>query len=178
VQSSSIDLIKTKSSLTDDLIKWALTFGRLLIILVEIIAFSAFIYRFSLDRKLIDLNDKIKQDQAIVVSIKDREATYRNLQERIAKTQEISTKGKVYENILADIVKTTPPELSYNSLTVEDGRFGAEIGVTSISALTEYINSLKANPQISSVSITGIDNNSQTNSVTVRINARIKGAVK
>jgi len=178
MQSSSIDLIKNKSNLTDELIKWALTFGRLLIILVEIVAFSAFIYRFSLDRKIIDLNDKIKQSQAIIASTKTREDTYRSLQERIATIEMVSTTGNVSEKILNDIINITPPEISYRSLLIEDEKIDMEIDVISVSALTSFMQSLKDYPQISSVTIVGIDNESSSNSIIVKINIRLKEVTK
>lgn len=178
MQSSSIDLVKNKSNLTDELIKWALTFGRLLIILVEIVAFSAFIYRFSLDRKIIDLNDKIKQSQAIIASTKTREDTYRSLQERIATIEMISTTGNINEKILNDIVNITPPEISYRSLLIDDGKIDMDLNVISVSALTSFMQSLKDYPQVSSVAIIGIDNESSSNSVIVKINVRLKGIAK
>ena len=77
--SASINLLKGRVNLLDEIVKWSLTIGRLLIITVELVAFTAFIVRFSLDRTLIDLHDKIRQEQAIVASLKDTEAKYRNL---------------------------------------------------------------------------------------------------
>jgi Tfp pilus assembly protein PilN len=178
MQSSSIDLVKNKSNLTDELIKWALTFGRLLIILVEIVAFGAFVYRFTLDRQLIDLNDKIEQSQAIIASSKERENTYRNLQERLAMIEEISTKGNINQKILSDILAITPPEITYNTLSIDNGRIEMDINVSAVSALSTFIKSLKEYPQVSSVSIVGIDNSSSSSSVVVKISVVLKGGVE
>lgn len=173
--SGSIDLVKKKSSLTDELVRWSLSFGRLLIILVEIVAFSAFIYRFSLDRQLVDLNDKIKQERAILTATKERETIYRSLQERIATVKRSSTTGNLNNKLLNDIVSFTPPEITYNTFSASDGKLNLEINVTSIPALTEFVKSLQSYPQIISVAITGIDNSSGDNSVKVTINAKLKG---
>src|SRR3972149_11726382 len=91
--SASINLIKSKVNIFDEILKWALTVGRLLVILTELTAFSAFIYRFTLDRTLIDLHEKINQEQAIVASLKDREAIYRNLQGIITDAATITKSG-------------------------------------------------------------------------------------
>lgn len=172
--SSSIDLIKGKQSLSDEIIKWALSFGRLLIILVEIVAFSAFIYRFSLDRKLVDYNDKIRNEQAIIVATKDREAVYRSLHERIATVKRVTTTGNIYEKMLNDIVASTPPEVTYNTFFVENGKLNLEINVTSITSMTEFVKFLQSYPQIDSVSVTGINNISGENAVKVSLVARLK----
>ena len=93
MKSPSINLAKRKTNIVDDLTKWALTFGRLLVIIVEIIAFSAFIYRFYLDRLINDLNDEIEGKQAIVASLNTQEELYRNTQARIALAKELTKKS-------------------------------------------------------------------------------------
>ena len=70
--------------MANQIVNWALTIGRVLIIIVEIIALSAFIYRFILDNELRDINSKIKQEQEILSTQAQKEATYRNLQDRLS----------------------------------------------------------------------------------------------
>jgi Tfp pilus assembly protein PilN len=169
-----IDLIKNKSNLMDDLLKWALSFGRLLVIVVEIVAFSAFIWRFSLDRQLIDLNDKIKQEQAIIEAMKPREKEYRNLQQRLATINQIDTKGNKSYQILQDIISFTPAEITYNSISIENDEVKIDLNIQSISSLTVFINALKEYPSVLSVNISSIQNRSQTNSVNVIIDVKLK----
>jgi len=175
---SSIDLAKGKSTLTDDLVRWALGFGRVLIIIVEIVAFSAFIYRFVLDRQLVDLNDKIKGEQAIVASLKDREAEYRNLQERIAKVKNITTTGNSKLKLVNDIIAFTPEQITYGNILAEDNKLQLTINVSSVPELTTYINYLQKYDQIESVTITGIDNSSGVSFVKVDLEAKLKGGSK
>lgn len=172
---SSIDLAKRKSNLSDDIVKWALSFGRLLIIVVEIVAFSAFIYRFTLDRQLVDLNDKIKAEQAIVESLKEREQEYRNLQQRITTVKIIDTTGNSKLNIFNDIIEFTPEEIKYNSFKTDKDQLFISVNISSIPSLTEYINSLKEYDKIASVTITGIDNSSGANTVNVEFVIKLKG---
>lgn len=173
--SSSIDLAKSKSSLSDEILRWALGFGRLLIIIVEIVAFSAFIYRFVLDRQLVDLNDEIKAKQAIVKSQKEREIEYRNLQERLATVKTITHVGNTKTTLFNDLISTTPPEITYENFTVENDELKVTINISSIPALTKYINNLQEYKQIESVTVTGIDNSSGTNTVSVSLIAKLKG---
>ena len=53
-------------------LNWALTIGRLLIILVETLALGTFLYRFSLDMQIVDLKDKIKVQRAFVTAYKSQ----------------------------------------------------------------------------------------------------------
>jgi len=80
-----INLVKGKhKSFFDRFLAWALSAGRVIIIVTEIIALSAFLYRFSLDREIIDLRDNTKQEQKILELFKEQEKTFRNLQERLS----------------------------------------------------------------------------------------------
>ncbi len=176
--SSHIDLVKGKSTLMDEFLKWALSFGRFLIIVVEIVAFSAFIYRFVLDRQIIDLNDKIKREQAIIEASRSQEETYRSLQERIATIKNASTTGNVSPQILKEIVEKTPPDILYNAFSIGDGKFEMELSVSSFSSLTEFLKIIREHPQISSATITGIDNSSGGNTVIVIISTKLKEPVQ
>ncbi len=172
--SASINLIKSRVNILDELLKWALTVGRLLVIITELIAFSTFIYRFSLDRKLIDLHTKIKQEQAIVGNLKDREALYRNLQERISVISTITEKGNKSVKILNDVTKLTPTEITFNSFVIENNQISIDSSVQSISSLSKFIALLRDYPQASSVTINKIDNQSLTSAINVLITVKLK----
>jgi Tfp pilus assembly protein PilN len=169
--SASINLLKGRINLLDEIIKWASNVGRLLIIIVEFIAFSAFILRFSLDRTLIDLSDKIKQEQAIVASLKDREASYRNLQERLLVTNKITTQSSGQVKLIQDIFGLTPPEIKYNNFGISGNKITMQLRVRSVSALTAYIDSLRAYKGISSASIDSIGSKTSDGSLTVGVSA-------
>ncbi len=157
--SASINLVKKKANILDEILKWSLSVGRLLIILTEIVAFTTFIYRFSLDRTLIDLHTKIKGEQAIVESIKSREATYRNLQERIFSISEISKTGNKNVEILKDIVGKTPTGITFSSFSINENKLIISANISSISSLGTFVSFLKDLPFVSSVTITALNNN-------------------
>lgn len=172
--SASINLIKTKVNILDEILKWALTVGRLLIIITELVAFTTFIYRFSLDRKLIDLHEKINQEQAIVGSLKDREELYRNLQEKIGAIKTITTFGDRNVKILNDVAKLTPSGISFNSFDIANNKIEIDSSVQSTSSLSNFVSLLRKYPEVSSVSITRIDNQSQISGINVIILVKLK----
>ncbi|MDE2025485.1 MAG: hypothetical protein KGJ07_03255, partial [Patescibacteria group bacterium] len=78
---TTINLVRgRRPRVLDQFVGWALTIGRVVVILTELIALGAFLYRFGLDRQLVDLHDKIAQEQSIVDLLKQNENSYRNLQ--------------------------------------------------------------------------------------------------
>ncbi len=172
--SPSINLLKKQTSLIDRFVNWALTVGRLLVILTEIVALSAFIYRFSLDRQLIDLHSKITQEQAIVNYLKDNEQTYRNLQDRLAAAANYSTLGINRFKIFSDIVGFTPKGMSFNNLSLYENRIRIDANVDSVSSLSIFVNSLKNYSAIDTVSIDKIENKPSSAVITISITALLK----
>src|ERR1035437_3944945 len=120
--SASINLLENKSKTLDLIVSWALTIGRALVIIVEIVALGAFLYRFSLDNKLQDLRTKIKQEQAIVQYQKDSESKYRNLQDRLTLISSVSKETAQNLKIFKDIVALAPAGFTFQTLNIANGK--------------------------------------------------------
>jgi len=87
----TINLAKKKGTPSLDVfLSWAITGGRFIVILTETIALAAFLYRFSLDRQIVDLHDQISQKQKIVAAFATDEVLYRNLQDRLNQTETLT----------------------------------------------------------------------------------------
>ena len=154
----SINLVKNKQiPLFDKFMDWALTVGRLIIILTEIVAVAAFIYRFSLDERLIDLHSSIKQKQTLVSLLKADEDKYRNLQDRIALASTLSEKNAKTNKIVLNIIELIPGGVKINNLILNKDRITIDADTNSVLALTNFINFLKDYPDIKSVSIDNIE---------------------
>lgn len=157
--SSSINLIKNKQiPLFDKFMNWALTVGRLIVILTEIVALLAFVYRFSLDEKLIDLHSAIKQKQALVSLLKSDENKYRNLQDRIALASTLSEKNAKTNKVVLNIIALIPQGVRISNLTFNRDKITINANINSVASLTDFINILKDYPDIKSVSIDNIEN--------------------
>lgn len=168
-----INLVKKRESFTDKFLTWALSAGRIIIILTEIIALSAFLYRFILDRQLIDLHAKIKQEQAIIAFSKASEDRYRNLQDRLAVGSRFSKLGQDEVKVLKDILALLP-QTSFDNLATSDTNIKINASFSQISSLGAFVNSLKSYPSIASVSVDKIENISSSSKITVSITATLK----
>ena len=157
--SPSINLIKNKQiPLFDKFMNWALTVGRLIVILTEIVALFAFVYRFSLDEKLIDLHSAIKQKQILISLLKQDENKYRNLQDRIVLASDLMEKNTKTNKIVLDIVGLVPQGVRIDNLTFNKDKLTINANINSVSSLTDFINVLKDYPDIKAVSIDTIEN--------------------
>ncbi len=157
--SPSINLVKDKQlPFLDKFMNWALTVGRLIVILTEIVALLAFVYRFSLDEKLIDLHSAIKQKQSLISLLKQDEDKYRNLQDRIVLASSLLEKNAKTNKIVLDIVRLTPQGTKIDSLTFNKDKLTINANINSVSSLTDFINVLKDYPDIKAISIDNIEN--------------------
>jgi Tfp pilus assembly protein PilO len=155
----SINLAKNRQiPVVDKFLNWALTIGRLIIIVTEVIAVIAFVYRFSLDEKLINLHSEIKQQQNIASSLKNDEAKYRNIQDRIALASTFSAKAAASDQVITDIVKLVPNQMEITNLVLNKNRMTLDINVLSISSLDAFVESLKNYEKIKSISVDNIEN--------------------
>ena len=174
IPSTSINLVKKDVPFLDKFMVWALTIGRFLVVVTELVALSAFIYRFSLDRQLIDLHSKIKQQQAIVGYFKKNEETYRNLQDRLTLSSTFSKLGDTTLQTFKDITDFTPKDILFNNFGLYQNRISMNATAYSTTSLSTFINSLNSYKKIQSVSIDSIENKTSSGFIVVSITASLK----
>lgn len=173
----SINLLPNKGhGLTDQFLSWALTIGRLLIILTETLALSVFLYRFSIDMKIVDLNDVIKNQSAIVQQFRTVEATSRNLQERIALANQQINEESSTASIFSDVIDMGRGGITFKSVVVSDSLVKIQIQTRRGSDLNEFINKLRTYHAVESVSIDSVENKISSALIIANITAQLKGA--
>lgn len=172
----SINLVGENVSFVDRFISWALSIGRVVVILTEFIALSAFLYRFTLDRELIDLHEKIKQEQNVVLFLKDNEDTFRNLQNRIGLAEKFGTVAKGRVGILSDVVSFAPIGVTFNTIAVQEDRIRINFNTNSVSSLSEFVKKLKAYSKVGSVIVEKIENKPSSATIIVSLTGVLKNA--
>lgn len=174
--SVSINLLKKEGNQTvNQIVNWALGFGRVLIIVVELVALGAFLYRFVLDSQIQDIQTKIKQEQAYVSTQKKNEDTYRNLQDRLSVVSSINNQGKNALKIYKDVLSFAPLGMTFTNLALSDTGLKIEANISSVYPLAVFINALKKYPQIDTISIDKIENKTSSSYITVSISVTLKG---
>lgn len=173
--SISINLKKTqKENSLDKFIDWALKIGRILVIITELIALAAFLYRFTLDQQLADITTKIKQEQVILVNFKKNEDKFRNLQDRLALASNSIQKTNQRVKLYNDIIGFAPVGFTFNTISLFAGRIQMTADVSSVLPLSAFVNSLKSYDAISDVSIDNITNKITGATISVSITANLK----
>jgi len=171
----TINLLPEKGdSLVTQFLNWALTIGRLLIILTETLALGTFVYRFSLDMKIVDLHDQIKAKSAIVKNFKPYEDTYRNLQDRLALAKTFGETSAITPNVFHDIIEMGRGIVTFRTILIADNAVKIEVQAPASTNVSTFVNSLKQYPEVASVSIDKVENKTANANVTVGITAQLK----
>lgn len=105
------------TSYYEQLLSWTLTYGRYIVIIVQIVVLSVFFMRFKLDRDHTDLKEAITQKQAIVESIAGLETEVRRVQNKLSDIAQIAKKQKTIPNILYFLQDNMPASTTLSNLS-------------------------------------------------------------
>lgn len=147
-----------QTPLLERLMDWTLTIGRLIVIITEIIAVIAFLYRFSLDERLANVRSEIKDQKNIISNLKTDENKYRNLQDRLGLISAFSTKSTKSTQTISDIAGLISSKVKINGLNISADRADMNVNLLSTSYLKELVSSLEKYSGTSSISINNIEN--------------------
>lgn len=169
-----INLIgKSRESFSRNFLKWSVSVGRIIIVATELIALGALLYRFTIDRKIIDLHDQIKKAELFVKSQSAKETDYRSIQNRLdnIKLTEEATNAKI--TIMNDILKSiSQGDFSSTNLTVSQSRIGINGIAFSIFPINNFIENLKQNPNVTSISLDEVSSVSE--GIRFKLNIELK----
>lgn len=155
---------------------WSLTVGRLLIIFTETLALSVFLYRFSLDMKIVDLHDQIKQKSFIVKSFKSSEDKFRNLQSSLALAKKYDSLQDITPSITRDVIALGRGKVTFHNVLIQSDLIKIEAQARTSNALSAYVNSLKHYPGITAISIDKVENKTTETTVTIGLTAYLQTA--
>src|SRR5574342_542202 len=150
----NINLLPNKGdNMANQFLSWALNIGRLLVIITETLALAVFIYRFSIDMRLVDLHDRIENASAIVASFKTGEDTFRDLQTRLTTVSNYQDKSGETLNILRDIIGMGKGKITFKSLTLNKDSLEIQAQAPSVGLLSKFTTDLKNYPEVVSINV-------------------------
>lgn len=134
-------------------VKWATTFGRWIVIIVDLLVIGSFLSRFYFDTKLADYHDEIKQQQVIVESATDFEATFRSLQKRLALIKSLANQKFGSESKLLFLTKILPPEVVLKNLQIDEEKITFSGNSSNQEGFEKLTRNLLASPQTKSINL-------------------------
>lgn len=175
----SINLLRKKEKTAGfhTFVQWLLSYGRIIIVIVQTIALTALIYRFFLDRELESFQQKIKNNQAILADRKEEENTYRLFNERLRFIETINDSGERVKNLFTDIVATASGYMVFKNLSLSNDSINIEASTTSITLLNTFVKELREDDRIDTVSIGQIKSNASSGIITATFALTIKKGI-
>lgn len=137
-------------------LKWALTYGRYIIIITQIVVLGVFFARFRLDREHVDLKESITQKQALLTSVKEVEDEVRNIQERLAQIKKLNLSQYSTMAIVNFLSEVTPTDIAYNNIHVYEGRFIIDGNGHSLRSLSALLYQLKKSNKFTEITLDDI----------------------
>lgn len=136
---------------------WALSVGRYIVIFTELVVIISFASRFTLDRRVTDLNKEILTKQSIIESYGDLEQSVRTIQKKLDNYDQLKAKTQTTE-VFDVLTQITPLEIQYKDLTITDTsiRFSAHASTTQ--ALSLFLTNIQISPYFQNVSVQQISN--------------------
>jgi Tfp pilus assembly protein PilN len=131
------------------LLKWALTVGRHVVIFTELIVILAFLSRFKFDRDLTDINEEIKQKQAIVTNSAKFEQEFRLLQSRLVRIEQQKNIQPETDLIVDAVASLLPIDVYLSDLTVANQQITLNAVALSETGLAGLANNLKTSGKFS-----------------------------
>ncbi|MCL5432409.1 MAG: hypothetical protein M1484_04990 [Patescibacteria group bacterium] len=150
-------------------LKWALTWGKRIVIVTELIVILAFLSRFWLDTTVANNSDLISQKQAIVASEDSFETQFRTVTNRIVQAKTIEAQVSplvVYDTAQALI----PPQIAVNQFVVTNEKinFG---GQSDAAAIAQLVSNFKNSPDFSGVNVEKISKSSDDPNIIFTLSA-------
>jgi len=165
--SSNINLLsESKPTGYSSFLGWALGIGKLIVIITEVIALGAFIYRFSLDKQITDLHSEIQGLQLVTESYANSEKTFRNLQSRLSYAKTYDSNEKLTIKILFDIEALFPQGVSLQNIAFVPGSVKLTAQAHTTDQLKTLTSAFQGSNDFSSVSLDQVQNSPSNNTLT------------
>ncbi|OGC93055.1 hypothetical protein A3D85_03090 [Candidatus Amesbacteria bacterium RIFCSPHIGHO2_02_FULL_47_9] len=99
-------------------LKWALTTGRYIVILTEMVVIAAFLSRFVLDQNISDLQDNVREKRNVLEAFSSQEKTFRNTQVRLAVAKELVDSEMPILEVLSELDKSAAADVQFSSIRI------------------------------------------------------------
>ena len=141
-------------------LKWTLSYGRYIIISVEMLVFCVFFSRFIYDQKLADINERVEQKQAIVASAADFENRIRNIQKNIEQVKVLDSGRTAYITVLEHLKEIIPKDMIFDSIEFAENEIAISGKTVTNESFARFITDLKASSTLySEIAIESVGKN-------------------
>lgn len=153
---SSINLLPKDSfefSATGKALKWAITVGRVLVVMTEFVVLLAFASRFYFDKKLDDLNEVLVQKQAQIAAYSQVESDIRRILIKQGPVDGYIKSGLGFENKVNNLTGVLPTGTILDSLSLNEKVMSISGKSQSEYGFAQFLSGIKRMPEVLTVSM-------------------------
>lgn len=157
-----------QEKLISKLIKWALSSGRYIVIFVEMVTISAFVYRYKLDADLNDLQEKINDKIPYITNLSADETLIKHTQFQLSTISKLKSEKVDFILPLTNLAKIVPKSIKITNISFDRIQAYPKTSL-SISGqtpsnleLSVFIRELRGNPNFSDITLASISFEQQT----------------
>lgn len=139
-------------------LKWALSIGRYIVIFTELVVILSFVTRFSLDRQVTDLNDTIAQKRVVIESYGDLEESVRQIQTVLEEYDLVRQQSNITE-VFPELTNIIPRDTQLTELVVRPDQISFSGKTLRQSSLNTLITNVQLSDRFTNVSVDKIESN-------------------
>jgi len=138
------------------IVYWFLSVGRFIIIAIELLVILAFLGRFSLDRNLTDINDRINEKQAIIKSMDKMQAEFLSLQKRLESVNTLNSQQLPSDKILTVLSSVTPADIYFDVLSLDAQSVSIDAAALSEASLFTFLSGMQKSSLFTEINLTNL----------------------
>lgn len=166
---------KFATSTPGRVLNWLLSTFRVIVIIVELVVMIAFLSRFWLDAKNSDLNDEMKQKQALIEASKNFEDEFNITRDKLATFSKLVSLSRSSAS-LTKIPSILPEGITLKSISLTDTSTLVDGESSSENLIAQFIANLEGLGAYKEINLSQIGSNQETGMITFKID--IQGGEK
>lgn len=155
-------------------LQWMLSYGRYIIISVELIVLVVFFSRFIFDRKLADLSDSIEQKKAIIASAADLEKNMITFQKDLKRVSDLDKNRDTYLALINRLKVITPKDTFYEKIGFNNEKITLSGKTLNSTSFAYFLAKLRQESNLSEIDLTKVTKNNETGFIEFSSTAIIK----
>ncbi len=144
------------------ILKWALSTFRIIVIVTEMVVMLAFLSRFWLDARSVDLNELITQKEAVIAAEADFESQFKNTQKRLRVFTNLTSVNVPFAENLKTITSYLPNDSFLTSISFRGQSYQVKGLTINEISIAQFIANLQSSQKFKEVSLNGITSSEET----------------
>lgn len=140
---------------------WALTAGRWIVVITNIIVLAAFFSRFKLDSDVADLKEEIRTKQAVILASASFEKDFRALQNRLSSIEKIENNQLNVVNLVSSVSSSIPADVVLTSFSFKEDSLSLSGIALSPDSLGNFSRGLSRLSNLTDLNLSSVSKNTE-----------------